>query len=262
MINCFHNTNIKSAGEFTVQLMDKQRFAAACESVRAGIKDSGIGTLSEKSIHSVLKKYYEPQNCNHEVKVGNYIADIVGENGIIEVQTHSLFRLQKKLDVFLDYCPVTVVHPVIKERRIKWLDENGVLIRQRKSPLKQNIYDALFELYGIKYALDNPNMTVIIPVINAEDLRIRKSRTKSVYAKADKIPVSIEEELVLSCADDWRVFVPCGLEEVFTSKEFAAATGIHPKTAWYCLNILNYLGIAKKDGKRQNSILYRIRDFK
>ena len=64
--------------------MDKELFINACKSDKC---KKGIGTLSEKTLHSVLKNYFEPFSENHEIKIGNYVADIVGENGIIEIQT-------------------------------------------------------------------------------------------------------------------------------------------------------------------------------
>ena len=36
----------------------------------------GIGTLSEKTIHAVLKNYYEPNIDYHEVVIGKFVADI------------------------------------------------------------------------------------------------------------------------------------------------------------------------------------------
>lgn len=243
--------------------MDRERFLSACESIRQSTHErNGIGTLSEKSIHAVLKKYYEPDDINTEVKIGRFYADIAGENGIIEIQTHQLFKLQKKLDIFLEFCPVTVVHPVICESRIIWLDENENPIRSRKSPVKGTVYDALHELYGIKYALDNPNMRVIIPLIKTQDFRRLRPdkgrRKKSLYEKGDKIPTDIEEELILSCADDYRAFIPEGIAEKFCSADFAEAANIHITCAQTCLNILTYLKIVRKVGKKSNYILYSI----
>ena len=33
----------------------------------------GIGTLSEKTLHAVLKMYYEPDEDNHEVAIDGYL---------------------------------------------------------------------------------------------------------------------------------------------------------------------------------------------
>lgn len=236
--------------------MDKERFETARQRVLSGDGDGGIGTFGEKSIHSVLKRYYEPENCNHEVKIGSFIADAVGENGIIEIQTRALYKLQKKLDVFLDYCPVTVVHPIIKESRIVKLSESGEVLSIRMSPKKQSIYDAARELYGIRQILDNPRLTVVIPVVTAEDYRIKTSTGE--YKKGDKLPLELLEEAVLKTADDWRVFLPEGMENGFTAAEFAKRAGTGKKAAWYCLSVLGRLSIVKKHKGTGRSIFYDV----
>ena len=46
--------------------MDKQKFKEACKSIiHAEREQNGIGTLGEKTLHAVLKQYYEPDKTNH-----------------------------------------------------------------------------------------------------------------------------------------------------------------------------------------------------
>ncbi len=243
--------------------MDRERFLLACEHILSASRErNSIGTLSEKSIHAVLKEYYEPSDINKEIKVGSFYADIVGKDGIIEIQSHQLFKLQKKLDIFLDYSPVTVVHPIACETVITWLDEKGKAIRTRKSPYKGNIYDAIFELYSIKYTLDNPNLRIIIPVIKVRDYRILSisKRRRSKYTKGDKIPFDIEEELILSCPNDYRVFIPNGLKSEFCSDDFARSARVSLECSRLCLNILNYLGLVEKIGKQGKKYIYKVNE--
>ena len=99
--------------------MDRERFLAAVEKCSGKQRDiKGIGTLGERSVHATLKAYFEPQADNTEIKIGSFVADIAGENGIIEIQTRALYRLRKKLDCFLEYTHVTVVYPVIAKKYI------------------------------------------------------------------------------------------------------------------------------------------------
>ena len=35
----------------------------------------GIGTLSEKTVHAILKNYYEPDEDKQEIPIENFIAD-------------------------------------------------------------------------------------------------------------------------------------------------------------------------------------------
>ena len=43
----------------------------------------GIGTLSEKTVHAILKNYYEPDEDKQEIPIENYVADIYADGQII-----------------------------------------------------------------------------------------------------------------------------------------------------------------------------------
>lgn len=58
--------------------------------------------MSEKTLHAVLKNYYEPDENKHEVAIDGYYADIFNDSGIIEIQTRQLNKLRDKLAVFLE----------------------------------------------------------------------------------------------------------------------------------------------------------------
>ena len=48
----------------------------------------GIGTLAEKTVHAILKNYYEPREEKQEVPLAGYVADIFTGQEVIEIQTH------------------------------------------------------------------------------------------------------------------------------------------------------------------------------
>ena len=60
-----------------------------------------IGTLSEKTVHAVVKNYYEPDEDKQEIPIEGMYADIFTGNEIIEIQTRSFDQVRKKLDRFL-----------------------------------------------------------------------------------------------------------------------------------------------------------------
>ena len=82
------------------------RFAEARRKLLEKPQSKGIGTLSEKTVHAVLKEYYGGGDESKEIKVGRFVADVVCEDGIVEIQTRQLFRLDKKLTALLD-CKIT-----------------------------------------------------------------------------------------------------------------------------------------------------------
>lgn len=245
--------------------MDKERFLSACnEIIGKDRAKNGIGTLGEKTLHAVLKLYYEPHKDNHEIRVGSYIADIVGENGVIEIQTRQFNRLLGKLECFLEYCDVTVVYPVIRTKYLSWINmDTGEMTAKRKSPKRGTIYDAIPELYKIKYTLDNPRMNLCICIMDAEETRYLNGWSKDGKkgsSRCDRIPSELIDEVVFSSPDDYKRFIPSGLPKQYTSADFASAARISKTIAATALNILTYLGVVIRCGKQGRSILYENAD--
>lgn len=243
--------------------MDKLAFAKACEKVLSrGKQTGGIGTLGEKTLHAILKEYYEPYSDNHEVKVGSFVADIVGENGIIEIQTANFAKLVKKLDVFLEYCDVTVVYPMAAVKHLVWLDpKTGEILDRRKSPKKMNIYDSAFELYNIRYSFDNPRFHLKLCMLEVEEIRTvgkNKSKRTKGSSRVDRIPLALLDEVSFDCTEDYKQFIPDGLSEEFTCKEFAIKASTDTDSARTIINFLIYLEHVHLVGKGKNgAYIYR-----
>lgn len=103
------------------QAPDQSLFQAAKEQMLGKMQgERGIGTLSEKSVHSVLKFYYAPDEKYHEVKVGTHLADTCVDGEIHEIQTRQFYKLNDKLEEFLNTfgMEVTIVYPVSVENTI------------------------------------------------------------------------------------------------------------------------------------------------
>ena len=242
--------------------MNKQAFYQAIEFVKQnGKKQSGIGTLSERSVHAVLKKYYEPFSDSHEIKLGRYIADIVGENGIIEIQTAQLFKLKDKLKTFIPCCRTTVVYPLIAERRIVKCDIHGNKISARKSPLKLNPYNAFEELYPLREFISDENFRFCICIIKADVFKApgktTKGKTKN-NIKSDTVPTELIDEIYLNSPRDYFQFIPENLPEKFTSADFSETARISKNLARTFLNTVTAAGCAERCGKSGNNILFRI----
>lgn len=245
--------------------MDKERFCSACNEIIGKEKEkNGIGTLGEKTLHAVLKLYFEPHKENHEVKVGNFVADIVCERGVIEIQTRQFNRLLSKLECFLEYCDVTVVYPVIRNKYLSWINmDTGEVSSKRRSPKKGTIYDSIQELYKIKYTLDNPRMNLCICILDADETRYLNGWSKDGKkgsTRCDRIPTELAEEVYFNNIYDYRKFIPEGLPEQYTSSDLAKAAKISKKDSSTLLNILTYLCIVTRCGKKGNSILYKTAD--
>lgn len=245
--------------------MDKEKFYNALNAVLTGEHiRAGIGTYGEKTVHAVLKNYFEPYSDSHELKIGGYVADIVGEDGIIEIQTGGFERLRKKLEAFLAVSRVTVVYPIPRK---KWLisinPETGERGKKRKSPVTGSPLDVFPELYKIKPFLADENFRLCIVMLDVEEYRAPPEETGSKrgrrrgYVRYDRIPTDIAEEVHIDCKADWEYFIPRGLPEEYTSKEFGQLSGAGAKYASFMLNILTAAGAVERIGKRGGSYLYR-----
>lgn len=243
--------------------MNKELFYNACEKIIGKDRSKkGIGTLGEKTLHAVLKNYYEPFEQNHEIKVGRFVADIVGEQGVIEIQTRSFGSLLEKLDNFLEFCDVTVVYPLPALKYVAWLDiDTGEIGEKHKSPKKCRIYDAFKEIIRIKYVLDNPRFHLVLCFLEMDEIRYLNGwseNKKRGSSRCDRIPKDIIEEVRFDCVEDYRRFLPDGLPEEFTSAHYAKACRINKQIASNGLNILNYLGLVERVGKKGNSFIYKV----
>ncbi len=242
--------------------MDQQRFLEACEQIIQKERATrGIGTLGEKTLHAVLKQYFEPDVNSQEVKVGGYVADIVGENGIIEIQTANFNRLRDKLTAFLECAHVTVVYPIPAVKWLCWIDpETQQISKKRKSPRKGTVYDAFTELYKIKSFLKHENLTLCFVLLELEEYRIlngwSKDRKKGSH-REERIPVALLDEIYIHRPSDYRVCVPKELPTQFTVKDYAKAAKISLSAAGTALHVLNAAGAVLRTGKQGRSYLYQ-----
>lgn len=239
------------------------RFENALEKAKSNAAFNGsIGTLSEKTLHSVLKYYLEPCDDFHEVALGGYVADIMRDGCITEVQTRGFDRLRAKLAAFLPEHPVTVVLPIAKTRWYYVTDsESGEVSKKRKSPRKGSIYDAFRELYKIKMFLGNENLYFHFLLLDITEYRrtVKKSRrNRKGIELFERIPNCIEEEIFIDGKEDFVKLVPKELAQPFTSRDFAKAIKRTRAEAGTALNVLEYVGAVKRIGKEKNAYLYEI----
>lgn len=242
--------------------MDHHLFHKVCDEV-IGKEQAlmGIGTLSEKTVHSVLKNYYEVNTLNHEIKIDGFVADICNGYEIIEIQTRSFERLRKKIPVFLNHYPLTIVYPVPYIKWIRWINPStGEISPPRKSPKKGNPYCIFPELYKIKNFLIMPNLRLKIVLLNMEEYRFLDGWSqdkKKGSTRCDRIPIDIVDEVYISGQEDYKLLVPQSLEDEFTSKDYQKASGLSRNASSTAINVLSYVGSIERIGKKGRSFLYR-----
>ena len=244
-------------------MIDEERF----EQIKNKITNSnreriGIGTLSEKTVHAILKEYYEPDTDYHEIPIEGYVADIYKDNEIIEIQTANFNRMRSKLDRFLPLYPVTIIYPIPRMKWLIWIDEEtGQLSKKNKSPKRGSFYEAFRELYKIKQYLADTNLRIKIVMLDIEEYRLLNGWSKDRKrgsCRYDRIPLKIVEEFDLSNVRDYMQLVPFDMPDRFTTKNYAKAAKVSISIAQTALNILNHVGVVKRVGKLGNSFLYEV----
>lgn len=243
--------------------IDSKRFDAAKDKIIGRSRERiGIGTLSEKTMHAVLKNYYAPDEDMHEIPIESYVADIYTGTEIIEIQTRAFERMRKKLESFLALYPVTIVYPIPREKWLYWIDEEtGEVSDKRKSPKKGNPYQAFMELYKIRPYLTHPNLRLKLLLIDMEEYRLLNGWSKDKKRgseRYDRMPLALSEEICLDSYKDYMQLIPYDLPEQFTVKEFAKHTKIPARLAGTVLLILFDLKLVNRIGKRGNSYLYEV----
>lgn len=245
---------------------DKERFRSACDAV-IGIdrERQGIGTLGEKTLHAVLKNYYESDKSCHEVKLGSFYADIAKNGKVIEIQTGSFNKLRKKLDYFLISHEVTVVYPIAAVKYVCWIDpKTCALISRKKSPKKGNVTESLKELYYIRELLGDPNLKIRLVMLELDEYRLLDgygSDKKSRATKYERFPLDIIEEIELSDKRDFMMLMPYGLDSPFTAKDFMKASKFSSMASYAAIKLLLALSIISPAESKKRAAVYEIVEY-
>ncbi len=222
----------------------------------------GIGMQKERTVHSVLKFYLEPDSEQHEIPIGSFIADIYHRDPpeVLEIQTANFGNLRKKLDAFLQEMPVTVIYPIPWHKWVYWSDpETGEVSSGHKSPKTGQLYMILPELYRISSYLCHPRLSFWPVLLDVKEYRILDgwSRDKKRGAhRIDRIPTQIGPSALVRTPQDLVRLLP-PLPHPFTAKDFLHATHFSPRAASYALSALRSAGSVVQCGTNGRSFLYQ-----
>ncbi len=245
-------------------MIDAQRFKELCqrESYASDIRDESIGIYNEKRLHRILKNALCESECYHEVKVGRYVADILKDGIITEIQTASTSPLLPKLKYYLENTEyrIRVIIPISVSKKIIRADKKtGEILRIRTSPIKEDVYCGLAKLYPIRQLLADDRISICIVGVRAEEYRYSEAvryRKKGKY-DSDLFPTEMCDCTVLSSTEDYKSFLPQELRYVeFTAAQFGKLTHTSGINIYSVLNILYELGILNRE-KRGRAMVYK-----
>ena len=245
---------------------DREVFLNAVERVKAQpLLEASIGTYNEKTIHRVLKYFFETDEAYHEVKLGDFVADVKCDNRIFEIQTAGFHAIKNRLDFFLQSNEVTVVYPVIGRKYLVWIDpETGDGTLPKLINKKGKAVSVLPELYRLGELFNSPYLTVKCIILEVTEYRLRDGwgrGGKRGAHRIDCIPSDILDIETVCGTDDLRRLIPFGKSEEFSAKEFARACGFSHKSTRVISMSLKFLkqsGVIESCSKAGNAVIYRL----
>ena len=238
------------------------RFDSLCaefEKTMAQRDSDGIGTYNEKILHKVLKHALCNDPACLEVKVGAYVADVLWDGEIFEIQTGGFYPLVKKIEYFLENTEhkVTVVHPLISELLLIRMDgETGEVIRKKRSPKKETPASILPELFYLRHIVNSERVRFLLPQISGEEYRFseRVRGRKSGAYDALFFPRRMIGLNEIRGVDGIRAALPAEIRtaESFDSAAFAKALKLRGRRLSLALKLLCDIGLVcrEKNGKK------------
>ncbi len=243
----------------------------------------GIGTLGEKQMHAAIKRFICPDESCHEVKIDGsalciksiegeednekkkrrFVADVLKNDTIYEIQTGSFAPLGEKIRWILDNTAynVVVIHPIAETKWINYINgETREIERRKKSPRKGKFTDIGGDLYYFRDFFDHPRFSLVLLMVEAEQYKRsseEKYRRGKKYKKYELIPVSLLSALIFSDKASLAAFIPEALPSPFTVKDYSRLSGIRGRDAYSTVKTLAYLGFFEEAGKIGRASAYR-----
>ncbi len=244
-------------------MVDKElyeRWQAALELNKSQQKSGGIGTLSEKPVHAVIKYTVEPNDSYHEVRIGSQVADVVTEQGIVEVQTRNFFGTKKKLEALLEKGPVRLIHPIAAKKWLCWVDEeSGEVSAPKRSPKAGKALDSFMELMYLRDYLLHPNFSLELWMLEVEEYRFLNgygTDRKKRATRYQQVPVDLLDVVVCRSEEDYLSMLP-DLPETFTRKQLKEAAKRSDSWTQRTLYTLEQIAAIERCGKEGRTILYK-----
>jgi hypothetical protein len=217
--------------------------------------------MTEYSLHSEIKDWYIVSGDEIEVKVEDFIVDILRGKLLIEIQTGNFSAIKKKLFKLLLNNQVRLVYPIAKLKWIVHVSRSGEFVRRRKSPKKGKLTDLFYELIHTPSLIKDRNFSLEVLLIEEEELRCNDSRGRWRRKGAsvnDRKLLNVFDRVVFKDSQDFLEFLPKELDEYFTNKVLALKLGISIRLAQkitYCLRRMGAISLA---GKKSNELLFQV----
>ena len=217
--------------------------------------------MNEYSLHSALKNWYALPGDRFEVKIDNFIVDIVRAPLLIEIQTKNFSAIKKKLTKLLETHEVRLVYPIPQQKWIVHVTESGAIARRRKSPKKGRLVDLFDELVRTPTLIKADNFSLEVLMIEEEEVRCNDGkgswRRRGASIK-DRRLLKVDGQTLFKNGEEFLRFLPKDLSNPFTNRELAKLNGISIHLARKITYCLRKMGAITTVGKRGRELIFKI----
>ena len=265
-----------------IRASDQIRFERVCRDILLADRErEGIGTLNEKKLHTMLKFFVCDDKSCHEIKLDplvvdesedssankktkkrrNFVADVLCDCDIFEIQTGHLYPLKDKIEFYLEQTEynVTIIHPLAVKKHINYIDpKNGTVSRRVPSPKKEHPRDMLPELYSLLPYLGNRRLRARALLFEVEEFRLQSGRRGKRGEKYERIPTALVDILDFCTPSDYLDYLPKDLPPRFTTAEFGKAAGYAGIDRYSAIKVLLKMGLVREDGTIGKAAAYRL----
>jgi hypothetical protein len=225
---------------------------------------NGIGTLREDSLHAALKAWYAQPGDQLECKVDGYVIDLVRGDLLVEVQTGNFSAIRQKLARLLERHPVRLVYPIASERLIVTMSGDGAsVLRKRKSPKHGHVGDVFHQLVHVPVLMRHPNLSLEV-LVTREEVVWREDgegswRRRGRSSIADRRLLEVISRSVFEVPEDFGVFIPSDLPQVFTVSDLAQHAHEPRPLAQKMVYCLREMGVIEVVGKQGRALAYQVK---
>jgi len=215
---------------------------------------------NESSLHSSIRGWYARPGDKFEVRVGNFVVDLVRDDLLIEIQTRNFSVIKKKMESLVEKHNVRLVYPIPLTRWILRVSQlGGVVVSRRKSPKKGRLIDVFDELVRMPCLIKEENFTLEVLMIEEEEVRCSDGkgswRRRGVSIK-DRTLLDVVERVTFTNKEDFLRFVPQELPQPFTNRSIANSLEIPLRLSRRMTYSLKKMGAIKAVGRSGKEFLF------
>lgn len=219
----------------------------------------------ETTLHRQLKDEFCDPGSQIEVKLGKFRIDVVNGKRLVEIQRSSLSSIRDKIATLLkEGHIVDVVKPLVARKRlIKLNKKGGREIDRRWSPRRGTMLDLFDELIYFTRVFPHPNLTLIAPMVQIEEIRYpgqgrRRRKRQGDFIIHDRQILEMEDACFFRTVHDLQTLLPKQLPKTFDTKQLAEGLAIPRDQAQKIAYVMRKTGAAIEVGKQGNAVLCRL----